>query len=263
MQNITLGRTGLSAGRLGVSSSYGAPAKAFEEAFERGCNYFTWGTFIKGRSSNMKEAITNIARKGHRDDLIISMLTYAHNSFLTTLFLERGLKDLGVDYADVLLLGYYSKRPSQKVIDGALKLKEQGLVRFIGLTGHNRSLFQELQEEEFADIFHVRYSAAHRGAEQDTFPNLKKEARPGVVSFTATAWRKLLNPKKILKGEKVPSARDCYRFVLSNPDVDICMMGAKNMAQMIENLKVLEMNPMDEDEMEYMRRVGDHVYTGA
>ena len=30
-----LGKTGLRVGRLGVASSYGAPASAFEEAFER------------------------------------------------------------------------------------------------------------------------------------------------------------------------------------------------------------------------------------
>lgn len=75
-----LGRTGMMAGRLGISSSYGASATAFEEAFEQGCNYFTWGTFIKGRSSEMRKAIKNIKHKGKRDDLIISMYTYAHNS---------------------------------------------------------------------------------------------------------------------------------------------------------------------------------------
>jgi aryl-alcohol dehydrogenase-like predicted oxidoreductase len=41
---VKLGRTGLQVGRLGISSSFGAPARAFEEAFEKGCNYFTWGT---------------------------------------------------------------------------------------------------------------------------------------------------------------------------------------------------------------------------
>ncbi|MBT7713589.1 MAG: hypothetical protein HN745_17880, partial [Deltaproteobacteria bacterium] len=59
-QSTTLGRTGLKVGRLGVSSSFGAPAAAYEAAFERGCNYFTWGTFIKGRSSEMKTALKNI-----------------------------------------------------------------------------------------------------------------------------------------------------------------------------------------------------------
>jgi hypothetical protein len=38
---VILGQTGLSVGRLGISSSYGANAEAFEEAFDRGCNYFT------------------------------------------------------------------------------------------------------------------------------------------------------------------------------------------------------------------------------
>ena len=46
-----LGRSGLEVGRLGVASSYGAPPAAFEEAFERGCNYFYWGSLRKsGRS---------------------------------------------------------------------------------------------------------------------------------------------------------------------------------------------------------------------
>jgi hypothetical protein len=34
----TLGRTGLKVGRLGVVSSYGAPAEAYEEAFDSGVN---------------------------------------------------------------------------------------------------------------------------------------------------------------------------------------------------------------------------------
>ena len=75
--NVTtqLGKTGLQVGRLGISSSFGAPENAFEEAFERGCNYFTWGTFVKGRSSKMKTAIRNIIMKGERDKLVISLLT--------------------------------------------------------------------------------------------------------------------------------------------------------------------------------------------
>ena len=43
-----LGKTGLRVGRLGVACSYGAPTEAFEEAFERGVNYFYWGSMRKG-----------------------------------------------------------------------------------------------------------------------------------------------------------------------------------------------------------------------
>jgi hypothetical protein len=54
-QPVRLARTELLAGRLGISSSFGAPCPAYEEAFEKGCNYFTWGTFISGRSNHMRE----------------------------------------------------------------------------------------------------------------------------------------------------------------------------------------------------------------
>ena len=151
-----LGRTKLRVGRLGISSSFGAPTAAFEEAFERGCNYFNWGAFIKGRSSQMKQAIKNISSSGRRDDLVLAMLTYAHNAFLTERFFIKGLKETGLDYADVLLLGWFPKRPSQRIIDGALKLKQKGLVRFIGLTGHNRKLFPKLTAEGLFDVFHIR-----------------------------------------------------------------------------------------------------------
>lgn len=256
----TLGRAGLQVARLGISSSFGAPTEAFEEAFDRGCNYFTWGTFIKGRSSAMREAIRNIVKKGKRDSLVVAMLTYAHSAFLTERFFLRGLRDLGIEYADVLILGYYPRRPSQRVIDGALRLKEQGMTRFIGLTSHNRRLFPKLHKEGLFDCFHIRYNAAHRGAERETFPYLTGKDRPGVVSFTATAWKRLLNPKKMPPGETPPTAVDCYRFVLSNPAVDVCMMGVRSIEQMRENLKTLDQGPMTEEELKRMRRIGDYIH---
>jgi aryl-alcohol dehydrogenase-like predicted oxidoreductase len=245
---------------MGISSSFGAPAAAYEAAFERGCSYFTWGTFIRGRQKEMRTAIRNIASAGRREDLVVSMLTYAHSAWITELLFTRGLKAAGLDYADVLLLGYFSRRPAQRIIDGALRLKEKGLVRFIGLTSHNRRLFPKLAEEGIFDVFHVRYNPAHRGAETETFPHLKGEDRPGVVSFTATAWRRLLDPKRMPAGEAPLTAADCYRFVLSNPAVDVCMMGAKTIEEMRENLKVLEMNPLTAEDMQRARRIGDHVY---
>ncbi len=258
-----LGRTGLKAGRLGISSSFGAPASAFEEAFEKGCNYFTWGSFIKGRSSAMKRAIGNIVAKGSRDELIISMLSYAHHPFLTELFFTKGLKALGIDYADVLLIGYYSKRPPQKVLDGAFDLKKKGLVRFVGLTSHNRKLFAELQKEGLFDVVHIRYNAAHRGAETEAFPLLTGDDRPGIVSFTATRWKGLLNLKKMPNNEPPATPSDCYRFVLSHPSVDICMMGAGNHDEMKDNLNVLKSAPMSHEEKQRMIKIGNHLRQGV
>jgi predicted aldo/keto reductase-like oxidoreductase len=257
---IVLGRTGLRVGRLGIASGYGAPAEAIEEAFERGCNYFTWGTVIKGYKPQMRQALRNIVAKGQRDRLALACFTYAHNSFFTERMLRRGLKSAGLDHADVLILGYFSKTPPRRLVDGALRLKEKGLVHFIGLSTHNRKPCGALAAGGPFDVVHFRYNAAHRGAERDIFPCAAGEERPGLVAFTATRWGQLMKEKKMPPGEKPLTAADCYRFVLSNPAVDVCMSGPRTVKEMRENLAVLESGPMSEDEMARARRIGDHVY---
>ena len=65
--------------------------------------------------------------------------------------------------------------------------------------------------------------------------------------------------QKLVPGVKrVPEL--ALRFVLSNPTVDICMMGAKNTVQMRENLQTLENGPMNEEEMTRMKTIGDYLY---
>jgi aryl-alcohol dehydrogenase-like predicted oxidoreductase len=259
-ETVTLGRTGLKVGRLGIASGYGAPPQAIEMAFERGCNYLTWGTFIKGYSPHMAEAIRRIAAKGQRDRMVLAMFSYAHEPFFTEKLFARGLRKIGLDHADVLILGYFNHRPNQRVIDGALKMKEKGLVRFIGLSSHKRKLFPELQREGVLDVFHVRYSAVNRGAETDTFPQLSGSGTAAVVSFTATAWGKLLRPARMPAGETPFTAADCYRFALSHPAVDVCMMGTRTVDEMRQNLSALDRGPLDDAALARARRIGDHIY---
>lgn len=257
---VTLGRTGLKVGRLGIASGYGAPPEAIELAFRQGCNYFTWGTFVRGRSPHMREAIRRIVANGERERMVLAMFSYAHQAFVTEKLLVRGLQAAGLERADVLVLGYFSRPPGAAIVKGALRLKEKGLVRFIGLSGHNRPLFPQLRQDSLFDLFHVRYNAVNSGAEKDVFPQLAGEGRPGIVSFTATCWRRLLDPGRMPDGEAPPVASDCYRFALSHPAVDVCMVGARSLAEMREDLRTLGLGPLDPAEMARMRRIGDHIY---
>ena len=144
-------------------------------------------------------------------------------------------------------------------MDKANALKKDGMFRFLAVSSHNRNLFPQLVKENLFDIFHLRYSAAHRGSELATFPHLLGENKPGVVSYTATRWGQLLQEKKMPPNESPPSASDCYRFVLSHPAVDICMTGPKNMEEMRQALRSLDLGPMNEAELARMRKIGDHV----
>jgi predicted aldo/keto reductase-like oxidoreductase len=252
-----LGQTGLKVGRLGVSASYGAPAEAFEEAFEKGCNYFYWGS---KRKRGMRQAIINICRKGKRDELVVLIQSYSRSPFLMEVFLKNALKSINIDSADILLLGWHKRRPSQRMLDKCLELKTKGMYRYLAISSHNRSLFPLLARENVFDIFHLRYNAAHRGAESEVFDQLNDQERPGIVSYTATRWGQLLNPKKVPTGEKPLSASDCYRFVLSNPNVDICMCGPRDRSQMQEALRSLESGPFSKDELVRVRKIGDYVH---
>jgi len=108
----------------------------------------------------------------------------------------------------------------------------------------------------------LRYNAAHPGAEREVFPHLATR-RPGTVAFTATRWGTLLDSRYVPEGAATPRASDCYRFALSNPNVDVCLAGPKDAEQLDEALVALERGPMDEAELAWMRRVGAAVREGT
>jgi aryl-alcohol dehydrogenase-like predicted oxidoreductase len=253
----TLGRTGLTVCRLGVASSYGAPTEAFEEAFDRGVNYFYWGSM---RKAAMAKAIRNIIARGKRDELVIVLQSYSRSAGLMEVFCRKGLEALGIHLADVLLLGWHNKPPSPRIMERAFAMREKGMFRFLAVSGHNRPLFPALAQNGNFDIFHVRYNAVHRGAEDEVFAETRQKNRPGLVTYTATRWGDLLNPKKMPPGEKPPRGADCYRFVLTNPAVDVCMTGPRNTEEMREALTALEMGPLSEEEMGRMKHIGDFIH---
>ncbi|MCP3875560.1 MAG: hypothetical protein GY699_20700 [Desulfobacteraceae bacterium] len=256
-----LGSTGLKVGRLGIAGSYGAPAKAFEDAFEKGCNYFYLGS---GRHrSGMKTAIKNLCRKGHRNKMVICIQTYARWGFMTEFLFKRLLNSLGIEYADVLMLGWHNSEPFSNLINFALKMKEKGLCKFIGMSGHNRSLFPKMAQKNIFDVFHIRYNPAHRGAEIESFPLFDTTPAPGIVTYTATRWGHLLNPKHMPKGFTALKASDCYRFSLSNPNVNICLTGPKNIHQMQSALTSLDLGPLGAKDLERIKTIGDYVHQHA
>jgi aryl-alcohol dehydrogenase-like predicted oxidoreductase len=254
---VVLGRTGLSVSRLGVGSAYGVSYEACRKAFDCGINYFFWGSV---RTPGMGLAVREIART-RREDIVVVLQCYVRPHRLVRRSIEMGLKKLGIDHADILLLGWHDKLPEEKLLETAIRMKGQGLFRFLGISSHQRPLFEKYLGDGVYDVFHVRYNAAHRGAEKEIFPYLPEKARsPGIVSFTNTRWGDLLKPKNMPFAITAPSASDCYRFVLSDSHVDVAICGPKNDAEMDEALSVLTSGPMDEEELLRMRLIGGHVH---
>lgn len=83
-----------------------------------------------------------------------------------------------------------------------------------------------------------------------------------MVAYTATSWGRLLNTRRVPRNERVPTAADCYRFVLSQPAVNVCLCGPANMQELEHAVRAVRRGPMAEDELEWMRRVGAAIYNG-
>ena len=245
-------------GRLGLGSSYGAPAAAYERAFEQGCNYFYWGSL---RRDGMAEAIRRLAGQ-HRERMVIVLQSYSRFGTRLERTIEAGLRRLKLEYADILLLGWHNTPIRSGLMEAAVRLKDRGRARHVAVSGHHRPAFREFVKEVRFDVLMVRYNAAHRGAESEVFPFLETPGlpRPGLVTYTATRWGTLLDPRYTPPGRRTPTAVDCYRFALSNPNVDVCLTGPATTQQMEANLKALELGPLSNEELQGMRVIGDHVH---
>lgn len=255
-ERVTLGRTGLSVTRLGVAASYGTDEAMVEAAVERGVNYLWWGAL---RTKKMARGIKAVARK-KREDLVVVVHSLARKPSTMSKLVHKSLNRLGVDYLDVLLLAMHKKGPDPRLLEHAHRLRDQGLIRFLALSSHHRQLFPQLEKDKQIDIFHLRYNAAHRGAEREVFDQIPEEGGPGMVAFTCNRWGSLIDPASMPAGESPPSAADCYRFVLSHPKVHVACCGPSTMQDLEENLECLERGPMSGEELERMRRIGAAVY---
>ncbi len=152
------------------------------------------------------------------------------------------------------------KEFTARVRDELEAVRQSGLVRAVSMSTHSRRLAAELAAAGTLDAIMIRYNAAHRGAEQEIFERLPA-SNPAVISYTATRWSYLIRrPRGYPKGERVPSAGMCYRFVLSNPHVHVCLTAPSNVRQLEENLAAVRQGPLDEDEMAFMRRFGDVIH---
>jgi len=259
-QHATLGRSGLRVSRLGLGAYYGLPAREVERAFhEHGVNYLFYGS-IKRRG--MRRAIRHLARSD-RERMVVSLCLFAARPNKLRASCQACLRELGLDHADVLTLAMRYQHPEARTVDAALQLRDEGRIRHLAISGHDRRLFAQLARQGADspfDVIMLRYNAAHRGAESEIFPLLPTQQRPGIISFTATRWGHLLDPRWMPPGEAPLTSAQCYRFALTHPAVDLCLTGPSNARQLDEALQALHAGPLEEEELARARRLGDWVH---
>lgn len=250
--------------RMGIAGNYGMNSSDIEWAADQGANYWVWGASFKKVTSGIKEVI-----RKNREKNVVAMLGWGFFGWQIRRSVEKALHKLNTDYLDVFKLGWLGRTSiySRGVIDSLLKLKQEGKIKAIGTSIHDRKRAGQLALDSEIDLLMIRYNAKHPGAEDDIFPHLKKR-NPAVVSYTALAWQQLINPVKGIEMAPWPGSREkvnpppltpelCYRFVLSNPYVHLVLTGPKNREQVIANLKTLQQGALTPEELNWIRQYGE------
>lgn len=258
-EHAVLGRTGRSVHRLGFSASYWPGRSALTRALDAGVNYF----FGFGLDRQLVTFYRDLP-SSDRQRLVLGTGAYNYiwtrQNLLRTL--ETRLRQFRTDHIDVFhFLGVMKPAEfPESVLDQLVRLKEDGRVRAVGISCHDRRFAGQLAATGALDVLMIRYNAAHRGAEHEIFPFVGQH-NVGVVSYTATRWTYLLRrPKGWPRDARVPTPGEAYRFVLTNPHVDAVLTAPRSRRQFDENLAAIKLGPLDEETMSFMSRFGDVVH---
>jgi len=258
--HTVLGKTGFNVFRLGLAATYRPGKKTVYQALDEGINLY----FCFGMDSQLIRVLRDKFKSGREKYILVSGAgTYLLFYQNLRKALERRLRQFRTEYIDVFLfLGITDEKYfPNKAREELMRLREEGKVKAIGVSTHDRKLAGRLAEEGILDTLMIRYNAAHRGAEQDIFPHLQAH-HPGLISYTATRWGYLTRrPRTWPEHEEIPNAGMSYRFVLSNPHVHVCLSAPRNLTQFQHNISEIRKGPLSEEEMNFMRRFGDVVHT--
>ncbi len=259
--HTTFGRTGIPVHRLGLSASYRPGLDTMRCALDNGMTvYFGFG--IDTQMTKFFRDLTPSERE--RVVLVTGGYNYIFRYQNLKKTLEARLRQFHTERIDVFMFLGVMKESEfpQKARDELAALKETGAIRFTGMSCHDRAFAGRMAEDGGLDVLMVRYNAAHPGAERDIFTHLSPHD-PGILSYTATRWTYLLRrPKGWPKEGRLPTAGECYRFVLSNPSVHTCLTAPRSLKEFEKNLASLHDGPLSPDDMEFMRNFGDVVHQG-
>lgn len=256
-----LGRSGLLVSPLGLAGSYGIDADAVERAYhELGINYF----FVTPRMSGLTEGVKRLVRAGHRDRIVIASGASIPFGWSVTREWEGICRGLGVEHIDAFHLFWVQAHfyVTGNTWPAMRKLKEEGKVRALAISCHDRPMARQLVDELALDVLMIRYNAAHRGAEGEIFASLPQSPaeRPGIVAYTATRWGMLLKPHA---GLTPMSGPECYRFALGNPWVDLTLSGAGSYDELRDNVRGVLQGPLPTERLAEVKQFGDAVRKSA
>jgi hypothetical protein len=237
----TLGRTGLKITIVSFGAILTPEAEVMKIAFEHGVNYVdTASRYMGGRN----EEIVGQALKGKRDKVYVATKTQPGSKSKEAIFrdVEMSLRALNTDYIDVIQLHNLSSKDRvfiPETREALARLKEQGKVRFFGVTTHTNQeeVLHALVDDRdrFFDTALVAYNFKSSNEVRAAIARAAG-AKIGIIAMKTQAGgytTDALGP--------ISPHQAALKWVLQNMHVTTAIPGMRNMAELREDIAVMGM----------------------
>ena len=245
-------------------------ADAFTEA---GFNYFdTAHGYIGGQSEiAIRECVSK--RYDRSKFLLTNKLTDSYFSSQEDIrpFFENQLKWCGVDYFDFYLMHAqnkvnYQKYQKCKAYETAYALKEEGLIKHLGISFHDKAevLDRILTDHPEVEVVQIQFNYLDYEdpsvEARKVYEVCEKHHKPVLVMEPVKGGSLVNLPEKadqILKELKGGSnASYAIRFAASFPQIAVVLSGMSNMEQMEDNIGFMkDFQPLEQKELDSIARV--------
>ncbi len=250
--------------------------KKMADAFiEAGFNYFdTAHGYLNGQSEiAIGECVSD--RYDRSRFLLTNKLTdpYFNSNEDIRPFFEKQLGWCKVDYFDFYLMhaqdrNNYKKFKECKAYDTAYKFKEEGLIKHLGLSFHDKAEVLDMILSEHPEIEIVQIQFNYVDYDDTTVESRKvyevceKHEKPVIVMEPVKGGSLVNLPKeadKILRDLNGGSnASYAIRFAASFPKMAMVLSGMSDLSQMEDNISFMkDFKPFDEKEREAVKKVCD------
>ncbi|MEI2582516.1 aldo/keto reductase [Scytonema sp. PRP1] len=284
-----LGRTDLTVSCLGLGGGGGVSSADTLYAFEQGINYFFYSSDLHHfMYSSMSDALRQLCGRASsvREQVVLATVTYIKSPKAAIAALLDQFMELGIDYIDVFFWGWidandgqilqdclqlspdlksshsFYKHAIEEMVGTSERLKEMGLVRYIGASFHDINLASQWLNSPLLDVVMVRHNAGHRYAQSQIFHQLNPQdlQRPGIVTFKSTSYhsgRLWEIPTGLPTGCWQPKAPDFYRYSLSQNCVDVCLTGLRSREEIDVAIAGVKQGKLTPEEIDYLNLYGD------
>jgi diketogulonate reductase-like aldo/keto reductase len=204
--------------------------------------------------NGIAEEIVAEAAKGRRDELFIvsKVLPYNGSQRGTIDACERSLRRLKTDHIDLYLLHWRGSHPFAETLAAFDKLKQQGKIRYHGVSNFDRRDMEEWAKQAGGDTVasnQILYNLTRRGPEWDVIPWCRQRS-VSIMAYSPIEQGRMLGSKGLVEiAARHPGATPAQVALawLLRRDGMIVIPKASNQAHVRENFGALELQLSDQD----------------